>query len=248
MAVISGTSSLTAVGAGTPITLGQAAIGGLVNVVITGTFVGTVVIQVSQDGSTWTPIGTTTGYTTTLASTNLQLPRVLGFPIQVRAYCTAFTSGTITVALASLDQTYFNQPMQSGGSALILDDFGATLQGLLAIGTPETGLTAHSGGGQTSAKQVSSTTIMHVVSTVAAGNDSIKLPTVGVGGVGLGTLVIISNQAAANSAQIYGAGTDTINGVATGTGVALAAGNTGFYVCVSLATANAWIGWSCPAA
>lgn len=90
----------------------------------------------------------------------------------------------------------------------------------------ETGLTAHSGGTQAAALALSPTVFVHQVNTVAAGNDSVSLPA-----SVAGQLHIVINNAAANSLQVYGAGTDTINNVATATGVAQAAGIAGMYYC-----------------
>ncbi len=59
---------------------------------------------------------------------------------------------------------------------------------------------------------------LNVVSTVTSGNDSVALPPA----TGSGGIVIVKNSAASNSLQIFGTDPDTINGIATGTGVALA--------------------------
>jgi Ca2+-binding RTX toxin-like protein len=77
------------------------------------------------------------------------------------------------------------------------------------------------GGGQTSATAL--TTIFNeVVTAVATAADSVKLPAPSK----VGQIVIVTNAHASNSMQVFGAGTDTINGVATATGVAQAAGKT----------------------
>ena len=112
----------------------------------------------------------------------------------------------------------------SGGSA------GTPNSTLTSIST---GLTAHAGGGQTSALALVSA--INVVSTVATGNDSVALP-LGVAGM----VVTVINSAASNSMQVFGAGTDTINAVATATGVAQAAGKTATYYCTTTAPAAAW--------
>lgn len=90
----------------------------------------------------------------------------------------------------------------------------------------ETGLTAHAGGTQAAALALSATVFVHKVDTVTSGNDSVRLP-VSVAG----QTHIVINNAASNSLQVYGAGTDTINNVATATGVAQAAGIAGMYHC-----------------
>lgn len=91
-------------------------------------------------------------------------------------------------------------------------------------------ITAHSGGGQSSAVALSA--VINVVTTVAAAGDSVKLP---VSNPGMEITVVNSG---ANALQIYGAGTDTINGVATATGIPQAAGAVVTYRCVA---AGNWV-------
>lgn len=86
-----------------------------------------------------------------------------------------------------------------------------------------TGFTALAAGGQTGATQLYGT--LARVDTVASGNDSVMLPP-----SGTGKPIIVTNNAASNSMQVFGQGSDTINGVASGTGVAQAAGKTALYV------------------
>jgi hypothetical protein len=90
----------------------------------------------------------------------------------------------------------------------------------------ETGLTAHAGGTQAAALALSPTVFVHQVNTVGTAADSVRLP-VSVAG----QTHIVINNAAANSMQVFGAGTDTINNIATATGVAQAAGIAGLYYC-----------------
>ena len=94
-------------------------------------------------------------------------------------------------------------------------------------------ITAHSGGGQASATLF--TTLINRVTTVAVAADSVKLPAP----TKVGQIVIAINSGA-NSMQVFGSGTDTINGVATATGVAQAAGKTAIYVATTTGTAAAW--------
>lgn len=99
------------------------------------------------------------------------------------------------------------------------------------------GLTAHSGGTQAAALLL--THGLNNVTTVAAGADSVKLPP-----AVLGKIVYVMNSAAANSMQVFGGGTSTINGVATATGVAQAAGKGAVYICISgdgTDVAGAWM-------
>lgn len=108
---------------------------------------------------------------------------------------------------------------------------------LLASGrhTFETGLTAHSGGTQAAALALAAApTTVHEVTTVGAAADSVKLPLA----TGSGVVHVVKNSAAVNSMQLYGSGTDTIDGVATATGVAVAAGKARY--CID-ATAGNWI-------
>ena len=96
----------------------------------------------------------------------------------------------------------------------------------------ETGLTAFAGGGQTSATAL--TAQLSKVATVASGADSVKLPKIGVQTMGeanpgsLGMMMVVRNDGA-NSMQVFGATPDTINGVATGTGVAVGSGKTAMF-------------------
>lgn len=84
-------------------------------------------------------------------------------------------------------------------------------------------LTAHAGGGQTNALQLTSE--LNRITTVATAGDSVMLPAAVQG------LTILIDNAGANQMQVYGNGTDTINGVATATGVSQMAGSEVIYVC-----------------
>ncbi len=97
--------------------------------------------------------------------------------------------------------------------------------GLLSAGTLfklagiETGLTAAVGGTQAGALALSATKAVHVVTTVASGADSVILPAA----TGSGAVHIVYNAAAANSMQLFAALLETIDAVASATGVAVAA-------------------------
>ena len=93
------------------------------------------------------------------------------------------------------------------------------------------GLTAHAGGGKASALQLTSQ--FNDVTTVATAADSAMLPPSSVG------LWCVVRNGAANAMQLFGNGNDTINGVATGTGVSVAGGKTAILFC---GTAGAWVG------
>jgi hypothetical protein len=110
-----------------------------------------------------------------------------------------------------------NTPTVSGQLAMFNDtagsitDSGLTIVDGSIIPSVTNAITAHAGGGQTLATAL--TTIVNRVTTVATAGDSIKLPA---SVAGLSITVINSG---ANPMQVFGAGTDTINGVATATGV-----------------------------
>ncbi len=86
------------------------------------------------------------------------------------------------------------------------------------------GLTALAGGAQPTTAVLRFG--MNVVSTVTSGNDSVALPPA----TGSGGVVIVKNSAASNSLQVFGLTPDTINGIATGTGVAQAHDITCMYI------------------
>ncbi len=84
-------------------------------------------------------------------------------------------------------------------------------------------VTAHAGGGQTSATLLTSS--FNNITVVANAADSVKLPASSVG-----TVITVSNQGA-NAAQIFGTSPDTINGVATGTGISIPVGAIFVFTC-----------------
>lgn len=102
------------------------------------------------------------------------------------------------------------------------------LNGLLDESSSDT-ITAHAGGGQTNALLF--TTELNKVTTVATAGDSVMLPP------SVGGLTIIVENAGANPMQVYGSGTDTVNNVATATGVSQMPGSVVIYTCY---TAGAW--------
>lgn len=99
------------------------------------------------------------------------------------------------------------------------------------------GLTAHASGGQANALLLTSQ--FNTVTTVGTAADSVKLPATSAGSATvastIGEFVIIQN-ATATSMQVYGSGTDTINAVATGTGVAIAGNKFGIFLCTGAGT------------
>jgi hypothetical protein len=109
---------------------------------------------------------------------------------------------------------------------------GTGYSGSLPTVSSTDGLTAHVGGAQAAALAL--TTVINRVTTVGSAADSVKLPP-----SAPGLQITVINAAATNSMQVFGSGTDTINGVATATGVALAAGKSATYYCT---VAGVWHG------
>lgn len=107
--------------------------------------------------------------------------------------------------------------------------------GRRTVGDVEAGITATAGGNQATAYQL--TRSFNVLGTVATNADSVKLPT----DRQVCDEVIIINDGAAN-AQVFGSGTDTIDGVATATGVVLtAAKRCSYYVASISSGVAAWV-------
>ena len=88
------------------------------------------------------------------------------------------------------------------------------------------GITATAGGTQAAAYQL--TAASSNVATVANAADSVRLPP-----SAPGEIVTVCNSGA-NSVQVFGYGTETINGVATATGIAQPAGAVFVYSCTTL--------------
>jgi hypothetical protein len=103
---------------------------------------------------------------------------------------------------------------------------------LQAMQSITTGITAFAGGGQASATQL--TAAINEVTVCATNADSVKLP-LAVAGID----VFVSNLSG-QTLQVIGAGTDTINAVATATGVAVPTLKSAHFVCTSSAPAGKW--------
>lgn len=95
-----------------------------------------------------------------------------------------------------------------------------------------TGIAAKAGGGQSGATEL--TAAYNDVSTVASSADSVALP------LAVAGISVVVRNSAANSMQVFGSGTDTINAVATATGVAQAATTSALYFCTASAPAGKW--------
>ena len=133
------------------------------------------------------------------------------------------------------------QSLQPGSPSVAAQDLINILNGFIAhnnISLANGGLfsessvdniLAHAGGGQANATPLTSE--VNRITTVASANDSVILPA---SQPGL-TLMVINH--AANSVQVFGAGTDTIDDIVAATGVTQSNGSVVFYTC---ATQGAW--------
>lgn len=101
--------------------------------------------------------------------------------------------------------------------------------GILTQGVA-TGVTARAGG--TKALATALTKQLNRITVCATADDSVLLPPAQVGAV-----VAVFNDGAA-AARVFGAGTDTIDGVATGTGVPLTNAKRALFICFA---AGAWV-------
>ncbi len=119
--------------------------------------------------------------------------------------------------------THYSGPVYSANGFV-------TGAGIYDVQGAQTGVTA--GATQTQAGATAVTGPIINVSTVATAGHGIRLP------AALAGRVLYVANPTANSVQIYGAGTDTINAVATATGVAQAAGKHAVFFCAVDGTWN----------
>ncbi len=131
------------------------------------------------------------------------------------------TAGTVTASKAVV-----------AGASKNVDTLAVALVSVGAAGI-QTPITANAGGTQAAAFALSATASVHEVTIVGSAADSVKLPPA----TGSGNVHWVKNSAAANALQLFGAGTDTIDGIATATGVVVAAGKS--RMCVDTA-AGKW--------
>jgi hypothetical protein len=131
----------------------------------------------------------------------------------------------------------FTKAISLGGFALNFDAANtiaatATTSGVVMTGGTirepvENTVTAFATGGQTNATALSAAVKFHRISVCATAADSYKLPT-----STAGQAHYVRNDGAA-AAQAFGAGTDTINGVATATGIPHPVGVGIWFVCTA---------------
>jgi hypothetical protein len=138
-------------------------------------------------------------------------------------FWTTTTGGTLTKALT----------IDAGQLATFVGSLGGvnlTGSGLFKLSGIENTITAHAGGTQAAAFALSTTKSIHNVTIVGTAADSVILPAA----TGSGVVHWVKNSAAANSLQLFAASTETIDGVASATGVAVAAGKS--RICLDFAT------------
>lgn len=110
------------------------------------------------------------------------------------------------------------------GNELKADSFSSNVQD---------SITATASGNQATAYQL--TAFHSRVTTVGSATDSVVAPYA----AKIGRWFFVTNSAGSNALQLFGIGSDTINGAAAATGVAVAAGKTAMLKCF---TDGAWIG------
>jgi hypothetical protein len=151
--------------------------------------------------------------------------------------------GFVTPGFPALTQTQLTgleripcDTLATGGSTPQSAALTTTILGAF-VPMANAALTARAGGGQTNATQAGYGS--NTVTVVATAADSIKLPA-----AYPGALVYLRNADAADSMTVFGFGTDTIDGVASATGNAQAAGKGKLYFGVTgdgLGTAGTWV-------
>jgi hypothetical protein len=192
-------------------------------------------VSISGGAITGTTISGSTGSFTTLAasstvsgagfSTYLASPPAIGGTVAAAgSFTTLAASSTVS---GSGFSTYLASPPAIGGTAAAAGTFTPlTSTGLLTT-AGEDSITAFAGGGQGSATALSATKNLHRVTTVATAGDSVKLPAALVG-----QAHYVRNDGA-TAMKVYGQSTETINGVASATGVLQSSGMGVWYVCTA---------------
>ncbi|CAM2142677.1 conserved protein of unknown function [Pararobbsia alpina] len=95
-----------------------------------------------------------------------------------------------------------------------------------ATETALNGITAHAGGGQSSATPLPAS--INRVTTVASANDSVLLPA-----SAPGMILTVVNATATNAMAVFPAGTDAINALSASTAFSVAAGKTATFYCTN---------------
>jgi hypothetical protein len=221
--------------------------GGKASYTLAGTFGAVMELQRKVNNGPWVTIVTSTDTAVTATALGPQDQTTL-----YRWICTAYTSGSPIGTIADVASQIEAWVAQDGSKPLIIDEDGITatiksatttaqsvvtqtVSGILSLTGKEDTLTAHAGGTQAAALDLSATVPVHIVTVCATNGDSVKMPPAVAGEEHL-----IWNLGAA-SLQVFGAGTSTINGEATATGVAIPAGKAARLYCRTSGAAGAWL-------
>lgn len=132
------------------------------------------------------------------------------------------TAGTVTASKTVV-----------AGASKNVDTLAVALASVGAAGIENT-ITAHAGGSQAAGLNLSAAKSLHNVTVVGTAADSVLLPAA----TGSGNIHWVKNSAATNSLQLFGQATETIDGVTSATGVAVAAGKS--RICIDVA-AGQWL-------
>lgn len=157
---------------------------------------------------------------------------ILMFPLLVFAQTNNYNildNTSVNISGGTIDGTPVGATTPSTGAFTTLS---ATQN--FALTTVENAVTAHAGGGQGSATALLATATFHRILTVATSADSVALPPATIGAM----QCVRNDSTSGNGAQVFGTSPDTINGVATATGVALTAG---VGVCFVSTAVNTWV-------
>ncbi len=234
-------STFTATGTSTALRISG---GETMALALSGTWVGTVILQ-RKAGSAWET------YASYSANESRSITARDGGDT-FRWKCTVFTSGTVVYSLADgatdalTIQSADGDPITltvSGTTNVTLPTTGtlATIAGTETLTNKtltapvlnnatvgvETTLTATASGIQATALALTATKDVHHITVCATNGDAVKLPVLVVG-----ERHFIHNSGAA-TCQVFGAGTSTINDVATATGVTLTNGKGAWFVAVA---------------
>lgn len=154
-----------------------------------------------------------------------------------------FTNGMVTPTGANLSGNS-RIPVDTGLSNGVDPQSGGIIPGTLPAPSAQIGLTAQADGTKANATALGYG--VNTLTTVAGAADSVLLPYAFPGAV-----VFIANTVA-TAIQVFGKGTDTIDGIATGTGIDQAASARGWYVGVAGSgdgsDAGAWLSMGAAAA
>jgi hypothetical protein len=214
---------------------------------LSGTFEATLVLQRKINNGPWVTL--VESVDDEIASTSLA-PQDQS--ASYRWLCTAYTSGDPVGTISDVATQIEAWVAQDGSKPLIIEEDGITatiksstvtaqsvvsqtISGILTMTGKEDTLTAHAGGTQAAALALSASVPVHIITVCATAADSVKLPT-----CVAGEIHIVWNFGA-ESAQVFGNGTSTINGVATATGVALPAGKGAIFYGRTAGAAGAWL-------